>query len=128
VTVDAKPLDDIVGEIDPDFSCLERKLAVKIDVQGAEPFVFEGGSRVLGAASLLVVEFSPYCMARMQADPEAILRLLESRFTHLKIAQQEEDAPSRPMPIAEAVKYLQGFAAANAEKPCEYLDIIAERG
>ena len=127
VLVAAESLDTIISGVDPDFACLAAPLAVKIDVQGAEPFVFEGGQRLLAAAGLLIVEYSPYCMARMQADPEHILKFLSSHFTHLRIAQQEKDAPSAPMPISDAIVYLRRFAENNADRPCEYLDIIAER-
>ena len=127
VSMNARPLDDIVGHLDPDFSCLNERLAVKVDVQGAEPFVFEGGDRVLGAAGLMIVEYSPYCMARMRANPESILRVLEARFTRLRVAQQEEDTPSEPMPISDAIAYLRHFAEVNANNPFKYLDIIAER-
>jgi FkbM family methyltransferase len=126
VTVDGRPLDDIVSEIDPEFPRSGEKVAVKIDVQGAEPFVFEGGQRVLREAGLLIVEFSPYCMARMNANPEPILQLLQSRFRGLRIAHQEEDAASDPMPIDEAVNYLRDFAKMNTAQPCAYLDIIAD--
>ena len=127
VTVDARPLDDIVGEIDPAYACLNKRLAVKIDVQGAEPFVFEGGRRVLGGAGLLIVEYSPYCMARMLADPQKILGLLQVHFKSVQLGQQEEDAPTSPMPVAEACAYLRRFADENATNPNAYLDIIAAR-
>jgi FkbM family methyltransferase len=127
VTVDARPLDDIIADIDPDLSCLNSRLAVKIDVQGAEPFVFEGGQKILGVAGLLIVEYSPYCMARMQADPAKILGLLQTHFTSVQIGQQEEDAPTPRRPVAEACAYLRRFAEGNAKNPNAYLDIIAER-
>ena len=127
VTVAARPLDDIIGEIDPAYACLDGRLAVKIDVQGAEPFVFEGGRRVLGGAGLVIVEYSPYCMARMQADPEKILGLLQAHFTSVQLGQQEEDAPTPPMPAAEACAYLRRFSDDNAKNPNAYLDIIAVR-
>lgn len=127
VTVDARPLDDIVGEIDPAYACLDGRLAVKIDVQGAEPYVFEGGQRVLSAAGLMIVEYSPYCMARMQADPQKILELLQTHFTTVQLGQQEEDAPTGPLPVAEACGYLQQFANDNTKNPNAYLDIIAKR-
>jgi len=127
VAVDARPLDDIVGEIDPAFACLAGKLAVKIDVQGAEPFVFEGGRKVLGGAGLVIVEYSPYYMARMQADPQQILGLLQAHFTSAQLAQQEEGAPTPPIPVDEACAYLQRFAEDNANNPNAYLDVIAVR-
>lgn len=127
VTVQARPLDEIVAEIDPRIDCLNGKLAVKIDVQGAEPFVFAGGQRVLGGAGLLIVEYSPYCMARMQADPSKILGLLQSHYTNVQLGQQEEDSPTPPLPVAEACAYLRRFAEDNARNPNAYLDIIAQR-
>lgn len=127
VAVDARPLDEIVAEIDPGFDCLNSRLAVKVDVQGAEPFVFEGGQKILSGAGLLIVEYSPYCMARMQADPAKILGLLQTHYTTVQIGQQEEEAPTPRQPVAEACAYLRRFAADNTKNPNAYLDIIAER-
>jgi hypothetical protein len=63
----------------------------------------------------------------MQADPQKILGLLQAHFTSVQLGQQEEDAPTPPMPVAEACAYLRRFADDNATDPNAYLDIIAVR-
>ena len=57
IRVAAKRLDDVVTEI-------RGPLGVKIDTQGAEPFVIRGGARVVTSADLVALEFWPYSMAR----------------------------------------------------------------
>ena len=44
---------------------LKGPLAVKIDTQGAEPFVVSGGKETLGRAGLIVSEFGPDGMAQL---------------------------------------------------------------
>jgi FkbM family methyltransferase len=127
VTVEALPLDEIIAGIDPTFSCLNDNVAVKVDVQGAEPFVFEGGQKTLASARILVTEFSPYFMARMNADPEAVLGSLDTHFSHVRLANQEDEPPSAPMPVREATKWLRKFASDNATDAHAYIDIIAEK-
>ncbi len=120
ITVDALPLDDIAP-------AKLGKLAIKMDVQGAEPFVFEGGPRTLGQADLIVMEFWPYSMARMGADPEIALTFLREKFSHLSLAESEVDVPSRPRPVEEALSTLRAFFRSNSETRSRYLDIIAEK-
>jgi hypothetical protein len=120
ITVDAVPLDDIAA-------VKLGKLAIKMDVQGAEPFVFEGGPRTLGQADLIVMEFWPYSMARMGADPEVALGFLREKFSHLSLADSELGAPSRPLPMEAALSTLRAFFRSNSQTRSRYLDIIAEK-
>ena len=58
IEVEALPLDDAAGEA-------QQPLVIKIDTQGAEPYVFAGGREVIGRAGLLVSEFWPYGIAQL---------------------------------------------------------------
>jgi len=53
-------------------------LAVKIDTQGAEPFVIQGARRTLERASLLIIEFWPYGIHRMGGDIRHVTDLLKT--------------------------------------------------
>ena len=55
---------------------IEGPLAVKIDTQGAEPFVIEGGRKTLSQASLIAMEYSPYLINRLGGDREVVLDFL----------------------------------------------------
>jgi FkbM family methyltransferase len=127
VTVDALPLDEIVAAIDPTFSCLNGNVAVKVDVQGAEPFVFEGGQKTLASAGIVITEFSPYFMARMNADPEIVLDSLDAHFSRVRLANQEDEPPSASMPVREATEWLRRYARENAADAHAYIDVIAEK-
>jgi len=73
ISVPVMRLDDVVPNFDGFF-------AVKVDTQGAEPLVISGGS-ILNQADLVILEFSPYWMERMGADPEVIYKFLENFST-----------------------------------------------
>lgn len=55
VSVPARRLDDMV-----DIAALEVPVVIKMDVQGAEPLVIEGGRNVFNHADFLMTEFWPY--------------------------------------------------------------------
>jgi FkbM family methyltransferase len=119
-TVQARRLDDWAERV-------TTPLAVKIDTQGAEPFVLAGGPRICDLAELAIVEFSPYNMNRMQSDPTIILDFLRS-FSKVAIYETEEADPRATLSGAEAVIYLQHYEAKFRAVPKgRYLNLIARR-
>ena len=60
---------------------IEGPLFVKIDTQGAEPFVIEGGKETLARADALLVEWSPYLMNRMGGDGSTAIKFFRDNFT-----------------------------------------------
>jgi FkbM family methyltransferase len=64
-------------------SRLERPIVVKIDVQGAEPFVFRGGKSVLSSADVVATEFWPAAIKRMGNDPCAFFRTIAEEFEYV---------------------------------------------
>jgi FkbM family methyltransferase len=73
IVVEAVRLDDVVE--------VKRKpLAVKIDTEGAESFVIEGGPRLLSEAQLFFTEIWPYGIARMGGDIERVAKLIKDNF------------------------------------------------
>lgn len=117
IKVKADTLDRIVG------SQISR-LAVKIDVQGAEPFVFEGGTHTLAKAELLVLEFWPYSMSRMAANPEVIFESLTKNFRWLATAAGDTSAMSARRPAADVVTDLRAYALKHAADAYDYLDVV----
>ena len=120
IDVEALPLDEIAGN-------LNGPLAVKIDTQGAEPFVVLGGKETLGRAGLVVLEFWPYGMSRLGGNSEDLIKFLRDQFSTLAIAIKEEATVLPPRPSSEVCEELTAFVAAHTEHPRMYLDVIARR-
>ena len=120
ISVPAAPLDALVGEIG-------GPLAVKIDTQGAEPFVVAGGVRTLARADLLVMEWCPYLMGRMGGDQHFILDMLRRNFSAGRICRAESGEYSDPRPIAEICDQLAPTIVADRDRPDRYFDVIATK-
>ena len=100
IDVEAVPLDDFAGDV-------RGSLAAKIDVQGAEPFVFEGGTKVLREASLIVVEWCPYMMKRLGGDFRVVLDFISTYFERCDIVEAEGGGEIRRLSAKEAVAVLK---------------------
>jgi FkbM family methyltransferase len=83
IEIEALPLDELL----PPYDGL---LALKIDTQGAEPFVVAGGRNSILRADLVIMEFSPYQMSRMRADVAGMLDFFRSSLDVMAIADGEE--------------------------------------
>jgi FkbM family methyltransferase len=74
ISVAATTLDDYCANA-------RSPLAVKIDTQGAEPFVVRGGWKILTRASALVMEFEPNLMVQLGTSPDPIYALIREFST-----------------------------------------------
>ena len=121
IAVKMAPLDDLVPPYD-------GPLAVKIDTQGAEPYVVAGGSETLDRADLVILEWGPYWLRRVGGDPSIVTDYLRRHFTHASIAEGESgiEVPP-PLPIDAAVNLMLESAATDADNPNRYFDVIAVR-
>jgi FkbM family methyltransferase len=81
-------LDDLALE-------LRGPVFVKIDTEGAEPFVVAGGRQTLARADAIILEWSPYNMARLGADPTIVLDFLESHFEYGQIEPTDANSGQR---------------------------------
>ncbi|MCL4806575.1 MAG: FkbM family methyltransferase [Thermoanaerobaculia bacterium] len=118
--VECRPLDEIVEPGD-------ERLAVKIDVQGAEPFVFTGGTRTLSRTGLLVMEWSPYWMRTMNADPRVVTEFLAASYRQVAIAEGEEGEPRPADAPAEGARVLLELFERHAETYGPYFDVVARK-
>jgi FkbM family methyltransferase len=119
IKVTAQPLDDFLDTI-------TGPLAVKIDTQGAEPFIIAGGQQVLAKADLLVMEFCPYLMRQLGGDPEIPISLVTG-FEQVAVMPggiAVRPAYTDPVAAASALRAKLGSAA---DTDGDYLDIIAMR-
>jgi FkbM family methyltransferase len=119
VEVPAVPLDDFADRV-------TGPLAVKIDTQGAEPFIIAGGGRVLAMAGLLVMEFCPFLMRQLNGDPEIPIELV-SRFSSIAVMRGGKAEQPRYVPAAEAIAALRSKLRTAVDSDEDYLDIIARR-
>lgn len=117
--VEAAPLDELIGGI-------PGPLAVKCDTQGAEPFVVSGGSRVLSRADLVVLEFWPYGMAMLGADPETVFSFI-APFPRVRILSKEHKGNELPPPIDRPIDALRAFMRQHRANSRMYVDLVAER-
>jgi FkbM family methyltransferase len=118
--VAARPLDDWADRV-------PAPLALKIDTQGAEPFVIAGGPRICALAELAIVEFSPYSMNRMQSDPAVILDYLRP-FAQIAIYEAENARPLTTQTGSAAVAFLKDYDSKFRIVPKgRYLNLIARR-
>ena len=119
IQVDAAPLDDVVGPI-------KGALAIKIDTQGSEPFVFAGGKQTLERADLLIQEFWPYGMGRMGGDVEQVIRYLEKTFDTLSIRSNNGEALASAIPLARAAALLRTFVRTKGSDPSFFVDLVIQ--
>ena len=120
IEVPAVALDKIVSEP-------KLPLAVKIDTQGSEPFVFAGGKQTLALADLIILEWSPYQIRRLKGDPKIVTDFLLENFQYLVVADRESGKPDHPLPIAEGCAFMLNYIEKNQNDPSAYIDIIANR-
>lgn len=119
IEVPAVPLDDYLPDI-------TGPLAVKIDTQGAEPFVIEGGRQLLARAGLVFLEFSPYLMGCMGSDHRIVMDFLAD-FPRIGLGSAEgEDLPEL-RPWAEVAPALESLLARGRNDGHVYADVIALR-
>jgi len=93
-----------------------KYIAVKIDPQGAEPLIFEGGGIFLEKANLIIAEYWPWGMNRMGVDAGPVVKFIQKTkrggylLTH---GQHMESATCYS--CDDMVSHLQSMA----EKPSE---------
>jgi FkbM family methyltransferase len=119
IEIPAVPLDDFVDKV-------TEPLAVKIDTQGAEPFVVAGGSKVLARAGLLVMEFCPYLMQQLGGDPNTVIELVSS-FDRVAVIRDEDTGIPSYIAPTEARTILQHKLRTAEASDSDYVDIIAIR-
>jgi FkbM family methyltransferase len=118
--VRAEPLDLLLPSI-------TAPLAIKIDTQGAEPFVFQGGQATIAKASLVVLEWAPYWLARLGGDPRTITSFLTQHAFRLAIAEGEEGELSPPPTGQIVAEHLLDLVAQYSDDPVKYFDVVAVR-
>jgi hypothetical protein len=118
----------VSGKCLDDFAHLAKPpLAVKMDTQGAEPFVIAGGSKVFDMADLAMSEFSPYNMNRMKADSTIFIDYF-SNFSDVAVFEAENDDAVFRLSGSKLADYLKKYEQDYRETTAgRYLNLIARR-
>lgn len=120
IRVPTATLDDLAKEV-------QLPLAVKIDTQGAEPFVFGGGGRTLANADLIISEWWPYGMNRLNGNPEVITEFFRKQSMSISIAEREGVEAGPAISAREACDRLLATVVNDRDRPRYYVDLIARR-
>jgi FkbM family methyltransferase len=122
ITVPTDRLDDVLG-----VAHLARPIAVKIDTQGAECRVLDGGRSVLDAASIITFEFWPYGMRRMASDPASLISFIATRFSDGALVNGDANEMPVWQPIDDVVGRLGAFTHESRDKPYATCDVIVRK-
>ena len=119
IDIPTVPLDDFGARI-------SGKLAIKIDTQGAEPFVIAGGQKVLAKAGLLVMEFCPFLMGQLGGDPDVVIQAMAG-FDRIAVMSGGKAETPNFVSTAAAQTILRDKLRTAAASDGDYLDIMAVR-
>jgi FkbM family methyltransferase len=119
IQVQANRLDSVIERV-------RRPLGVKVDTQGAEPFVIAGGASVLADTDVLSLEFWPYSMLRMGGSIGLLTSFLANNFREGTASVGDRDETLRWQPIESLVGFLDAYANVSVGKG-DYLDVIVRK-
>jgi FkbM family methyltransferase len=119
IDVKAVALDTLVG-------VLSGPVALKIDTQGAEPYVMEGARRIISQAGALVIEFCPYMMSQLKGAPETVFDLLRE-YERIAIISGEGLARLEFCDTTRATNQLARFFKESKNSENLYRDVYATR-
>jgi FkbM family methyltransferase len=120
IQVPTSALDDFLDRI-------AEPLAIKVDTQGAEPFVIAGGRKVLARAGMLAMEFCPYLMRQLGGDPGVVIDLVAG-FDRIALMKPAVPETPRYVSSAEACRVLEHEVRTGVGSAGDYFDILAIRG
>jgi FkbM family methyltransferase len=120
ITVPCARLDDVLAPP-------EGLLGVKLDAQGAEPFIIAGGQAVLGRAALIVLEYSPMLIDQLGGDLAILLTFLTG-FERLRLARGDDEQEPEPVAAQDLPSVLQQAYDRYRTDDRFYFDVYAARG
>jgi FkbM family methyltransferase len=98
IDVPVRRLDDLLRPFNlPSYSLL------KLDVEGFEPFVFQGAPETLSRTKLLAMEYAPSYWRKAGIDPASVFHSLSSHFSQLHYFQGS-GLDLFPISISEALR------------------------
>lgn len=119
-TVPTRPLDAIVPA-----AGLRGPVAVKMDIQGAEPFALASGEALFRKAELLLTEYWPYGIRRLGGDLDALHVGFARHFRFGAVLHDDQAPETVALEPVEAV--IDRLAAVGREKEAEAIDLVLAR-
>ncbi len=120
IEVSCVRIDDVHLDITPPFF-------VKIDTQGAEPFVIAGGRRTLALADCILMEWSPYHIRRMGGNATAAIEFLKTNFTTGAI-HDDPEAPNSELRFQSISQVCDALINSLTDWPdSKYVDVAIKR-
>lgn len=77
IAVASKRLDELL-----DISTIAAPVVVKLDTQGAEQHIYDGGRALFSYADVLMIEFWPYGIERMGGSAERLIKAIEGDYRY----------------------------------------------
>jgi FkbM family methyltransferase len=79
------------AKLDSDIDCsaLTGPVVIKVDVQGAEPLVFKGATKLIQRSAFVVMEYWPYGIDRLGISIDDYLHDIESLFQYGVLLTEE---------------------------------------
>jgi FkbM family methyltransferase len=123
ITVQADKLDAILEPL-----TLTGSIAVKLDIQGAEPFAFEGGLKTFAQAEIAITEFWPYSIGRMGASLERFFTDMARNFPYAKdIGHFAPDSPLDLSSLSPVSSVIASLRAGASMDPRKYTDVLLSK-
>jgi FkbM family methyltransferase len=119
IQIPTVPLDDFLDRV-------AGPLAIKVDTQGAEPFIIAGGEKAFARAGLIAMEFCPYLMRQLGGDPGVVIDLATT-FDWIAIMRGGIAETPHYVGPTEARSILEHKVRTAIESDGDYLDILARR-
>lgn len=123
IRVQAEPLDRIV-----DRRSIRGPLAAKVIAQGAEAHIIKGGRAVLADAEVMVIEFYPYAMARLNADLFSLIDFMEEHFAEAAVIVGGSESRLVWEPVKTLSSTLFTLTSPGESSPYEYFHIFLRKG
>ena len=118
IVVNGAQLDHIL-----DADHLQRPIAAKIDVEGAEYHLYKGGRTILQAADLVIMEYWPYAINRLGGNIPELISMLEDDFPCASFITGDQAIDIKGAGPFGEIKEQLATRAKTAE-PNEYTDLI----
>jgi FkbM family methyltransferase len=106
ITVKTDTLDGSLSEIVPFVTAVD---VIKIDVEGAEPLVFEGMKNIISQSPHLImfIEFYPKAIMRLGRSPIKFLETLRGFGLSISIINEDE---KKLVPVGDFNDFINGFS------------------
>ncbi len=119
VQVRGAPLDEF-------YNLVVQPLAVKMDIQGAEPLAIMGGHKTFLMAELVIMEFWPYGMRMHGGDPERTIEFI-SGFSKILLNSGEETNGNWLSPSIACDELRRFVRDRGDDRGHRYIDVVGRR-